>query len=71
MRQVRAKVPASCSRTAGHTFDRPPQESGGIGDSMRGLMQLGHWPFLSIATGVIAYGIYQFICAKYRRIAVR
>jgi hypothetical protein len=48
-----------------------PGESGGIGDSMRSLVQLGRGPFLAIAAGVVAYGIYQFICAKYRRIAVR
>ncbi len=56
------------ARAAG---DRAPHESGGIGDSIRGLVQLGHWPFLAIATGVVAYGLYQFICARYRRIAVR
>ena len=46
-------------------------ESGGVGDSMHWLVQLGRWPFFVIATGVVAYGLYQFICAKYRRIAVR
>jgi hypothetical protein len=48
-----------------------PHESGGIGDSMHGLVQLGRWPFFVIATGVVAYGLYQFIGARYRRIAVR
>lgn len=53
---------------AAHTHD--PRHSGGIGDSMRELVQLGRWPYLVIATGVIAYGVYQLICAKYRRIEV-
>ncbi len=48
-----------------------PRESGGIADSMHGLVQLGRWPFFMIATGVVAYGLYQFICAKYRSITVR
>ena len=47
-----------------------PNQSGGVADSMRHLVQLGRWPFLAIAAGVAAYGVYQFICAKYRRIVV-
>lgn len=45
-----------------------PSESGGLADSMQRLVQLGKWPFFAIAAGVVAYGLYQFICAKYRRI---
>jgi len=54
---------------AAHRHD--PQESGGVGESMRELVQLGSWPFLGIALGMIAYGVYQLIEAKYRRIEVR
>lgn len=53
---------------AAHQHD--PDQSGGIGDSMRHLTQLGRWPYLAIAAGVVAYGAYQLICAKYRRIEV-
>ena len=52
-------------------IDRAPHESGGIGDSIHGLVQLGRWPFLAIATGVVAYGLYELLCARYRRITVR
>ena len=45
-----------------------PSQSGGVKASMQRLVELGKWPFLAIAAGVVAYGIYQFICAKYRRI---
>lgn len=48
-----------------------PRESGGVGDSMKQLGHLGRWPFFVVATGVVAYGLYQFICARYRRISVR
>lgn len=48
-----------------------PHKAGGIADSMQWLVQLGRWPFFVIATGVVAYGIYELICAKWMRIAVR
>lgn len=44
------------------------RETGGLAESMQRLVQLGKWPFFAIAAGVVAYGLYQFICAKYRRI---
>jgi Domain of Unknown Function (DUF1206) len=46
------------------------REAGAMGDSMRELVTLGRWPFVAIAIGVAAYGIYQLICAGYRRIRV-
>lgn len=45
-----------------------PGEAGGIGDALDALMQLGRWPFLSIAVGLIAYAVYQLLSARYRRI---
>ena len=48
-----------------------PNKAGGIADAMQWLVQLGRWPFALIASGVIAYGIYELICARYMRIAVR
>ena len=53
---------------AAHTHD--PNESGGVGDSMRQLTELGKWPYIGIAAGMVAYGVYQLIEAKYRRIDV-
>lgn len=48
-----------------------PNHAGGPGESMRELFELGRWPFLLIAVGVAAYGVYQFIEARYRRLRVR
>jgi hypothetical protein len=45
-----------------------PGEAGGIGDALDALTQLGRWPFLSIAVGLIAYAVYQLLSARYRRI---
>jgi len=51
--------------------DHDPSEAGGLGDSMRELLvNLGRWPYLAIALGVGAYGVYELINAKYRRIKV-
>ena len=50
--------------------DTNPREAGGLGDSMRELFAWGFWPFLAIALGLGAYGIYELINAKYRRIDV-
>lgn len=45
------------------------RQAGGIGDSLRELFtKLGRWPYLAIALGLAAYGIYELINAKYRRI---
>ena len=50
--------------------DANPREAGGLGDSMREMFAWGFWPFLAIALGLGAYGIYELINAKYRRIDV-
>jgi len=42
--------------------------AGGTGESMRELFAFGRWPFAMIAAGVAAYGIYQLIEARFRRI---
>lgn len=49
-------------------LNRDASEAGGTGDSMHQLFAFGRWPFAVIAAGVAAYGIYQLICARYRRI---
>jgi hypothetical protein len=48
-----------------------PERAGGIGDALRTLAELGRWPFAGIALGLIAYGGYQLVNARYRRIRAR
>lgn len=51
--------------------DHNAQQAGGVGESLRQLfVELGRWPYLAIALGLGAYGIYEIINAKYRRIQV-
>lgn len=45
-------------------------EAGGTADSLRELMNLGRWPFAAIAIGLAAYGVYELLNARYRRIRV-
>lgn len=48
------------------------REAGGIGESLQNLArEIGKWPFVAVAIGLAAYGVYQFINAKYRRITAR
>jgi hypothetical protein len=51
--------------------DHDARQAGGLGDSLRELFSHGKWPFLTIALGLGAYGIYELINARYRRIEVR
>ena len=50
---------------------RDPGRTGGIGDALRALEGLGRWPFAAIAVGLVAYGGYQLLNARYRRIRAR
>ena len=43
---------------------------GGIRESLNMLADLGRWPFAIVALGVIAYGVYELVNARYRRIKV-
>jgi Domain of Unknown Function (DUF1206) len=45
-------------------------EAGGIRESLRTLADLGQWPFLVVAFGLVAYGVYELVNARYRRIKV-
>lgn len=47
-----------------------PKKVQGIKGSLGSLVEFGKWPFAFIAFGLVAYGIYQIINAKYRRIDV-
>ncbi|MFL5401258.1 MAG: DUF1206 domain-containing protein [Gemmatimonadales bacterium] len=43
-------------------------EAGGIRKSLGTLADIGRWPFVVIALGLIAYGVYELVNARYRRI---
>jgi hypothetical protein len=45
-------------------------EVGGIRESLNMLANLGRWPFAVVALGLIAYGVYELVNARYRRITV-
>ena len=45
--------------------------AGGVGDALQTLAGLGRWPFAAIALGLVAYGGYELLNARYRRIQVR
>lgn len=47
---------------------RDPTEAGGIADSLRSLAALGRGPLAGIAFGLVAYGVYELLNARYRRI---
>ena len=49
-------------------MSRNANEAGGTGASMRELFAFGRVPFAVIAIGVAAYGTYQLLNARYRRI---
>lgn len=47
-----------------------PSEAGGLADSLRAVAEAGRWPFLAVALGLVAYGAYELVNARYRRILV-
>jgi hypothetical protein len=47
---------------------RDPSQAGGIADSLRSLAALGRVPLAAIAFGLVAYGAYELLNARYRRI---
>jgi hypothetical protein len=49
---------------------RNPEQVKGIKASLMELLSLGRWPFAVVAAGLFAYGIYQMINARYRRIEI-
>ena len=46
-------------------------QAGGVGEALQVLKEFGRWPFAAIAVGLIAYGVYNLMSAKYRRIRAR
>jgi len=47
-----------------------PSEVGGVRESLRAIAEMGRWPFAAVALGLIAYGVYELVNARYRRIQV-
>jgi hypothetical protein len=49
--------------------EHDPKAAGGIADALNEVARLGQWPFVATAAGLIAYGVYQLLSARYRRIS--
>jgi hypothetical protein len=45
-------------------------QAGGFRKSMGLLAGIGRWPFVVVALGLVAYGVYELVNARYRRIRV-
>jgi hypothetical protein len=45
-------------------------QAGGLRQSLRTLADIGQWPFIVVALGLVAYGVYELVNARYRRITV-
>ncbi len=43
---------------------------GGVRESLGVLADIGRWPFMVVALGLVAYGVYELVNARYRRIRV-
>lgn len=48
--------------------EHDPAQAGGIGDALASLAHLGALPYAAIGAGLIAYGVYELLNARYRRI---
>ncbi len=53
---------------AAHQHDA--SEAGGLADSLRALAEVGRWPLAAVGLGLVAYGVYELVNARYRRIQV-
>jgi hypothetical protein len=47
-----------------------PAQAGGLRESLRTLAQTGKWPFAVVAFGLIGYGVFELVNARYRSIRV-
>jgi hypothetical protein len=45
-------------------------QAGGVRKSLRVVAGMGRWPFVVVALGLVAYGVYELVNARYRRIRV-
>ncbi|MEO7136468.1 MAG: DUF1206 domain-containing protein [Gemmatimonadales bacterium] len=46
------------------------EEVGGVRESLGLLAGIGRWPFVVVALGLVAYGAYELVNARYRRIRI-
>jgi len=46
-------------------------EVGGVRESLGAVASIGRWPFVVVALGLMAYGVYELVNARYRRIRAR
>lgn len=46
-------------------------QAGGVRKSLGFVAEIGRWPFVVVALGLMAYGIYELVNARYRRIRVK
>lgn len=46
------------------------EQVGGVRESLGLLADIGRWPFMVVAVGLAAYGVYELVNARYRRIRV-
>jgi Domain of Unknown Function (DUF1206) len=51
-------------------LNHDPAQAGGVRESLSTLAHTGRWPFAVVAIGLIAYGIFQLVNARYRSIRV-
>ena len=45
-------------------------EAGGVRESLGAVASWGRWPFVVVALGLVAYGVYELVNARFRRIRV-
>lgn len=50
---------------------RDASQAGGIREALDVIRDVGRWPFAAVAFGLIAYGMYELLNARYRRVRVR
>jgi hypothetical protein len=47
-----------------------PAQAGGLRESLHTIAGIGRWPFAAVSIGLVAYGVYQLINARYRHMTV-
>jgi hypothetical protein len=45
-------------------------KAGGVRKSLGWIAEIGRWPFVVVALGLVAYGVYELLNARYRQISV-
>ncbi|MEO7138131.1 MAG: DUF1206 domain-containing protein [Gemmatimonadales bacterium] len=52
-------------------FRHDAGQVGGVRESLGAVASIGRWPFVVVALGLAAYGVYELVNARYRRIRAR